>query len=212
VANPVVAGPALVVYGMSTSTGMVAYQSTLQTVVPPAARGRAFAFYDALWNTRRLLSLAAGGIVAELFDVRVVYIIGGLLLLAAAAVGLTARLEPVIDRSANRRGSSRGAMEVELLYVRDCPSADAARGNLVAALARLDRGSAVHNREVSSADEAIAFGMNGSPTILIHGRDPFASEHDRPSLSCRLYPTAVGVAQTPSVEQLVDAIARLLDT
>ncbi len=43
VANPVVAGSALVVYGMSTSTGMVAYQSTLQTVVPSDTRGRVFA-------------------------------------------------------------------------------------------------------------------------------------------------------------------------
>lgn len=100
VPNPVVAGSALVVYGMSTSTGMVAYQSTLQTLVPPATRGRAFAFYDVLWNGSRLLSLAAGGIVAELLDVRVVYVIGGLLLLAAAAVGLTARFDPVTEAPA----------------------------------------------------------------------------------------------------------------
>lgn len=92
VANPVVAGSALVVYGMSTSTGMVAYQSTLQTVVPREARGRTFAFYDFLWNMARLLSLAAGGVVAELADVRIVYAAAGVLLFAAAAVGLTTRL------------------------------------------------------------------------------------------------------------------------
>ncbi|MBA2387510.1 MAG: MFS transporter [Acidimicrobiia bacterium] len=94
VANPLVAGSALVVYGMSTSTGMVAYQSTLQTVVPSDTRGRVFAFYDVLWNSSRLLSLAIGGVVTELLGVRIVYLVAGLLLFGAAAIGLTTRLEP----------------------------------------------------------------------------------------------------------------------
>lgn len=93
VANPAVAGGALVVYGMSTSTGMVAYQSTLQTLVPAEVRGRAFAFYDVAWNTARLASLALGGVIAEVADVRVVYVGAGLLLFAAAAVGLTTTLQ-----------------------------------------------------------------------------------------------------------------------
>ena len=94
VANPVVAGGALFAYGMSTSTGMVAYQSTLQTVVPAETRGRAFAFYDVLWNTARLLSLAIGGVLADLIDIRIVYVMSAGLLFAAAAVGLTTKLEP----------------------------------------------------------------------------------------------------------------------
>ena len=89
VPSPLVAGGALVVYGMSTSTGMVAYHSTLQTLVPAETRGRAFAFYDVLWNSARLLSLAAGGVVAEVIDVRVVYVVAGCLLAAAAVIGFT---------------------------------------------------------------------------------------------------------------------------
>jgi len=89
VANPVVAGGALVAYGMSTSTGMVAYQSTLQTLVPADTRGRAFAFYDVLWNSARLLSLAIGGVLVDIVDIRLVYVVSAGLLLAAAAVGLT---------------------------------------------------------------------------------------------------------------------------
>jgi predicted MFS family arabinose efflux permease len=92
VGNPVVASGALVAYGMSTSTGMIAYQSTLQTLVPAETRGRAFAFYDVLWNTARLLSLIAGGVVAEVADVRLVYVISATLLIAAAGVGLTTKL------------------------------------------------------------------------------------------------------------------------
>ena len=93
VANPAVAGGALVIYGMSTSSGMVAYQSTLQTLVPAETRGRAFAFYDVLWNTARLLSLAVGGALVDIIDVRIVYLLSAGLLLVAAIVGLTTELE-----------------------------------------------------------------------------------------------------------------------
>lgn len=93
VANPAVAGGALVAYGMSTSSGMVAYHSTLQTLVPAATRGRAFAFYDVLWNTARLISLAVGGVLVDIVDVRLVYVVSSGLLLIAAAVGLTTDLE-----------------------------------------------------------------------------------------------------------------------
>lgn len=93
VANPVVAGGALAVYGMSTSTGMIAYQTTLQTLVPAETRGRAFAFYDVLWNSARLLSLAIGGVLVDIIDVRLVYAISACLLLAAAIVGMTTKLE-----------------------------------------------------------------------------------------------------------------------
>ena len=91
--SPFVAGAALVAYGMSTSTGMVAYQSTLQANVPAELRGRAFAFYDVLWNGSRLVSLAAGGIVVELVGIRWVYVCGGILLLAATAFGFRTRLD-----------------------------------------------------------------------------------------------------------------------
>lgn len=97
VANPIVAGGALVAYGMSTSTGMIAYQSTLQTTVQAETRGRAFAFYDVVWNTARLVSLAVGGVAAELTDVRVVYAASALLLAAAAVVGLTTNFHPSAD-------------------------------------------------------------------------------------------------------------------
>jgi predicted MFS family arabinose efflux permease len=85
--SPVVALPALALYGVGTSTGMVAYQSTLQREVPSELRGRAFALYDVLWNGARLVSLGLGGLLADTIGLRAVYLVGGLLLLAAFAVG-----------------------------------------------------------------------------------------------------------------------------
>jgi MFS family permease len=87
VANPVVAAPALAAYGLGTSSGMVAFQSTLQDEVRPDLRGRVFALFDVLWQSARLLSLAAGGLLADAAGVRAVYLAGGLLLLTAFAVG-----------------------------------------------------------------------------------------------------------------------------
>ena len=89
VSSPVIAGGALALYGVGTSTGMISYQSTLQTTVPPEVRGRAFALYDALWNAARLTSLGLGGVLADVISIRAVYVLGGVLLFIAAFVGLT---------------------------------------------------------------------------------------------------------------------------
>ena len=87
--SPFVAGGALGLYGVGTSTGMVAYQSTVQAVVPAAARGRTFALFDILWHAARLVSLAAGGVIADAAGIQTVYAIGGALLLIAFTVGIT---------------------------------------------------------------------------------------------------------------------------
>lgn len=100
VVNPVVAGAALLAYGMSTSTGMVAYQTTLQTEVDPELRGRAFAVYDVAWNGARLLSLGAGGLLADTIGIRAVYLLGAVLLLAAASYGfMTSREHTTTTRA-----------------------------------------------------------------------------------------------------------------
>ncbi len=97
-AVPLAAG-ALLFYGLSTSTGNVTFSSLLQSRVPEDLRGRAFAGFDVLWQTGRLLSLLGGGLLADAVGIRAVYLLGGLLLLAAAAVGaLGAR-----DNEASRR-------------------------------------------------------------------------------------------------------------
>jgi len=86
---PLAAG-ALVLYGLSTSTGNVTFSSLIQSRVPEDLRGRAFAGFDILWQTGRLLSLLGGGLLADAVGIQAVYLLGGILLLTAAAVGSTA--------------------------------------------------------------------------------------------------------------------------
>lgn len=83
----------LAMYGVGTSTGMVTYNSVLQSTVPDRLRGRIFAFYDMVWQSARLASLGLGGVLADALGVRAVYVLGGVLLLGAGVLGL-ARLRP----------------------------------------------------------------------------------------------------------------------
>ncbi len=82
-----VAAAALVCYVVSTSVGNVTFSSLLQSRVPEELRGRAFAGFDVLWQSGRMVSLLGGGLLADAAGIRAVYVLGGLLLLAAAAVG-----------------------------------------------------------------------------------------------------------------------------
>ena len=98
-------------------------------------------------------------------------------------------------------------MELTLLTVPACPSAQAFEERLAAARVG-DPGAVVHRREVADEREAAKAGMHGSPTLLIDGVDPFAGPEQAPSLSCRLYRDAAGrTGPAPSVEALRQALA-----
>jgi predicted MFS family arabinose efflux permease len=87
--NFAVALGALAVYGIATSTGNVTYSSVLQTTIPDRLRGRVFAFYDVVWQTGRLASIAAGGILADRLGITAVYLFGAALLIGAGVLGVT---------------------------------------------------------------------------------------------------------------------------
>lgn len=98
-------------------------------------------------------------------------------------------------------------MDIELLYVPNCPNRGTARRHLDAALAEQGLAAVVREREVASPEDADRFGMHGSPTIRVDGRDPFADPAARPSLSCRLYHGEHGTSGAPTVVQLAAVLA-----
>lgn len=77
----------MLAYGIGTSTGAVTFNSLLQAETPERLRGRVFAGFDMLWQSGRLLSLLAGGLLADTLGIRAVYYLGAVLLLAAATAG-----------------------------------------------------------------------------------------------------------------------------
>ncbi len=93
----------LFVYGLNTSSGMVVYQTWVQRKVPDAVRGRVFTWLDVVWNVMRIVSLGAGGYIAERAGVQAVYYLGGTMLIGAGLLGLITlraeRLEQKVSRS-----------------------------------------------------------------------------------------------------------------
>lgn len=104
--NPVVAGGALATYGVGTSTGAVTFTSLLQATAPESHRGRILAAFDMLWQSGRLASLLVGGLLADAFGVHWVFLGGGILLLAAAALGCTTRTRPSITERDSGPGNT----------------------------------------------------------------------------------------------------------
>jgi MFS family permease len=80
---------ALVCYGIGTSTGNIAFATIIQSHAPDRLRGRVFSAFDLIWQSMRLASLLAGGLLADAAGIRAVYYLGGVLLIAAALAGLT---------------------------------------------------------------------------------------------------------------------------
>jgi hypothetical protein len=99
-------------------------------------------------------------------------------------------------------------MDIEILVVPDCQHAAPATGRVLDALDRAGLSARVTETVIESPAVAEARGMRGSPTILVDGRDPFASDGDEPgSISCRLYSSEDGLSGLPSVDQLIAVLA-----
>jgi hypothetical protein len=60
---------------------------------------------------------------------------------------------------------------------------------------------------IATHEGAVARGFRGSPTVLLDGIDPFADESAPFGLACRIYRTEQGLAGSPSLSQLRDAIS-----
>lgn len=98
-------------------------------------------------------------------------------------------------------------MNVSLLYFDGCPNWTVADDRLREALTRVGQGhAAVEYRQVTTAEEAEVAQFRGSPTVLVDGHDPFLNPDSPVGLSCRVYRTPDGLAGSPTVEQLVEAL------
>lgn len=99
-------------------------------------------------------------------------------------------------------------MRVELLTVPDCPNRESILRNIDAAIEAFDLHDVhVTERCIETAEEARVSGMNGSPTLLIDGVDPFAERESEPSLSCRLFLDDDRFVPVPTTAQLGHALS-----
>lgn len=99
-------------------------------------------------------------------------------------------------------------MDVTVLAIVDCPGAVLMQDRLAVASAGLP-GVRVSRQVIASEAEAAAAGMNGSPTLLVGGVDPFAVPGDEPGLTCRLYRQDDGsLSPAPSATALRRVLAQ----
>ena len=95
-------------------------------------------------------------------------------------------------------------MNVTLLYFEGCPNWQIAAERLAVVSEQL--GVEVVHRLVSTPEEAEEAGFRGSPTIMVDGRDPFASGDEPTGFACRIYATPDGAQGAPTTEQLRAAL------
>lgn len=96
-------------------------------------------------------------------------------------------------------------MEITLQYFDGCPNWSVAAERL-AVIAAEHPEITVNHRLVENLNDAEAIGFRGSPSILMDGVDPFADPSAGVGLACRVYMTPSGLAGSPTLEQLRDAI------
>ena len=97
-------------------------------------------------------------------------------------------------------------MHLTVLAVPGCPNVKLLEQHLMQALeGRHD--VIVSRHEITDQDQAARRGMNGSPTLLVDGIDPFAGPAQHASVSCRLFRDGRRRSEgAPSVRQLREAI------
>ncbi len=101
------------------------------------------------------------------------------------------------------------APSVQLVYDRDCPNVERARGAIAAALREVGLPAAwaeFDRADLSTPEPLRAF---GSPTVLVHGLDVSGrtDEARADANSCRVYHDAEGrLDGVPSVDQIAAAL------
>lgn len=95
-------------------------------------------------------------------------------------------------------------VRVTLQYFDGCPHWELADRRLRALADKL--GFDVVRQRVDTPEAAARCGFRGSPTILVDGKDPFASGDEPVGLSCRVYSTPDGPAAVPTVDQLSEVL------
>jgi hypothetical protein len=97
-------------------------------------------------------------------------------------------------------------MQLTVLTVPGCPNAGVLEQRLSALLVRTP-GVTVTRRVIADSEDAARWGMRGSPTLLIDGRDPFSGPTSGPVIACRLYPAEDGRLEgAPTISALREAL------
>jgi hypothetical protein len=97
-------------------------------------------------------------------------------------------------------------VNITLQYFDSCPGWKVADERIKAIIDQQGMDAEFSYQRIETREEAEKYQFAGSPTLLIDGKDPFASEAMTVGLACRTYPTDQGFAPSPTVAQLEEAL------
>jgi hypothetical protein len=97
-------------------------------------------------------------------------------------------------------------MDITLQYFDSCPNWKIADQRVRTVIADHGLDADVEYQLVESPEDAEKYRFHGSPTLLIDGVDPFATEDTKVGFACRVYHTEAGTAEAPSVQQIAQAL------
>lgn len=94
-------------------------------------------------------------------------------------------------------------MKVTIQYFDGCPHWKVADERVRTVLRGIPRNDVdLELQLIDSPESAARVGFHGSPTILIDGRDPFASGDEPVGMTCRVFRTEDGAQGAPTEAQL----------
>jgi hypothetical protein len=101
-------------------------------------------------------------------------------------------------------------MEITLQYFDGCPGWETTDAHLASIIAENGLKATVTYQQIETQEGAVEHQFRGSPTVLFDGVDPFANTVIPIGLSCRIYKTDQGNADSPTLDQLKEAIGLAL--
>ena len=93
-------------------------------------------------------------------------------------------------------------MEITLLYFDGCPNWRHTDQDLRRLIAAGAVQADLRHLRVETPEDAERLGFRGSPTVVVDGRDPFATGDEPVGLACRVYQTDHGPRGRPTFDQV----------
>lgn len=97
-------------------------------------------------------------------------------------------------------------MKIVLQYFDSCPNWKITDQRIRDVITAHSLDADYQQQLVRSPDEAEVHDFHGSPSILVDGVDPFATEGTSVAYACRIYMTDGGHAEAPTIEQIAAAL------
>lgn len=101
-------------------------------------------------------------------------------------------------------------MRITIQYFEGCPHWKLADERVRKVLGDSSADATLDYERIDSPEMAARVGFRGSPTILVDGRDPFATGSEPVGMSCRVFRTEEGAQGAPTEAQLKELLTAKL--